>query len=344
MKKKVLAMLLVCAMVLSACGAKEEETKTEAPAPAATEGAAAEEAEEEAPAWQPSDDVEWVVTSSAGGGSDIFTRMITDIMKNEGIVNETFLVNNQTDGGGEVGRLRVSTEKNDGHLLLTFNSGDLTPMVQNTDNRVENFKVIGIMAVDRHLILSGQKTSYGSFAEALDAAANGTKITIGGSKGDDLRLYEMLLQETGLTEADITYIMHDATSDAITALLGGHVDYCIAKPAAATPYIESGDTKAEVALAKERFGGALADVPLLSEATDLNDIESPIWRGVVGPAAMSDEAVQFWSDALKAVSETETWQKEYIENNLLTAMYMSAEEADAYMKEYQENFLATLAE
>ena len=340
MKKRVLAMLMACAMVLSACGAKEEapaETpvaseKTEAPA----------EAETEAPAWAPSGDVEWVVTSSAGGGSDIFTRMICDIMKTEGIVDQTFLVNNQTDGGGEVGRLRVSTEKNDGHLLLTFNSGDLTPMVQNTDNRVENFKVLGIMAVDRHLVMSGQKTPYASFAEALDAAASGTKLTIGGSKGDDLRLYQMLLEETGLTETDITYIMHDATSDAITALLGGHVDYCIAKPAAATPYIESGDAKSEVAFAKERFGGNLADVPLLSEVTDLNDIESPIWRGVVGPAAMSDEAVQFWSDALKAVSESETWQKDYIEKNMLTSMYMTAEEADAYMKEYQENFLATL--
>ena len=102
MKKRVLAMLMACAMVLSACGAKEEapaETpvaseKTEAPA----------EAETEAPAWAPSGDVEWVVTSSAGGGSDIFTRMICDIMKTEGIVDQTFLVNNQTDGGGEVGR------------------------------------------------------------------------------------------------------------------------------------------------------------------------------------------------------------------------------------------------
>ncbi len=119
-----------------------------------------------------------LVTSSAGGGSDIFTRMISDIMKTEGIVDHDYLVNNQTDGGGEVGRLRVSTEKNDGHLLLTFNSGDLTPWIQNTDNRVENFKVSVSWQFDRHIVMSGQKTPYASFAEALDAAASGTKLTI----------------------------------------------------------------------------------------------------------------------------------------------------------------------
>ena len=58
--------------------------------------------------WKPTKNVEWVVTSSPGGGSDIFTRTITDIIARNKLVDQTIVINNQTDGGGEVGRLRVS--------------------------------------------------------------------------------------------------------------------------------------------------------------------------------------------------------------------------------------------
>jgi len=72
----------------------------------------------------PSKDIEWFVTSSPGGGSDIYTRIIADIMTRLNLVNgQTFLVTNKTDGGGEVGRLqvsRVTAGKIADHTLLTF--------------------------------------------------------------------------------------------------------------------------------------------------------------------------------------------------------------------------------
>lgn len=83
----------------------------------------------------------WMCTSSAGGGSDIFTRKIGDIMTAENLVNgQTIVVTNKTDGAGEVGRNEVANHENNAdYQLLTFNSGDLMPMVQNTKNRAANF-------------------------------------------------------------------------------------------------------------------------------------------------------------------------------------------------------------
>jgi putative tricarboxylic transport membrane protein len=289
--------------------------------------------------WTPAKNVEWVVTSSPGGGSDIFTRMITDIIAKHKLVGQTILVNNQTDGGGEVGRLRVSQEKGDGLLLLTFNSGDLTPMVKNTQNRIKNFRPIAVMAVDRHLLLEGKKTKYATFSDAINAAKKGTKIIIGGSKGDDLNIYNLLKDELGLTEDQFTYIMHDATSDAITALLGGHIDYCISKPASSDQYIKSGDATPVVAFALKRFGGNLADVPLLSEIGPYHNIESPIWRGVVTSGKTPDPVVKYWSDILYQVSQTDEWQMNYIEKNLLTADFMPYDVATQYMQDYENNVL-----
>ena len=88
----------------------------------------------------PTKSIQWMCTSSAGGGSDIFTRKIGDIMTAENLVNgQTIVVTNKTDGAGEVGRNEVATTKNNAdYQLLTFNIGDLIPMVQNTKNRAAN--------------------------------------------------------------------------------------------------------------------------------------------------------------------------------------------------------------
>jgi len=259
----------------------------------------------------PSQDIEWIVTSSPGGGSDIYTRLIGDIMTKQNLIGgKTILVNNQTDGGGEVGRLAVSrvTGKKADHTLLTFNSGDLMPMVKNTANRVENFTVIAMMAVDKQLLYKGEKSKYDSFADVIAAVKAGGKVVIAGSKGDDVATYELLIKELGFTENQMAFITNDATSAAITSILGGHVDLVLSKPAAADQYVAAGKLTPVLALSKTRFTGNLASAPRLSEVGSYKDGEYPVWRGVVGPQAMSPAAAKYWSDVCKTVSESAAWQ------------------------------------
>lgn len=121
----------------------------------------------------PKETINWTVTSSPGGGSDIYTRMISDIMTKENLVNgQPIIVTNKTDGSGEIGRNEVATTKGSkaDYTLLTFNSGDLMPMVQNTKNRSSNFRILAIMAVDKQLIFKGEQTKYADFKEAIEAA------------------------------------------------------------------------------------------------------------------------------------------------------------------------------
>lgn len=333
--KRILALIFSAWMVLSlaACGSEKSTD---------TAGTGGEQGTEERQGWKPTDTVNWIVTSSPGGGSDIYTRMLADIMTTSGLVDQTILITNQTDGAGEVGRLQVAQKKDDGHTLLTFNNGDLEPMVKNTSNRIENFRPICIMAFDSRLLFFGKETPYADMAELLEAAKNGTHIIMGGSKGDDITTYETLLEVTGLTEEQISYITYDATSDAITALLGGHVDFITSKPAAASQYVVSGDMIPQVAVAMERLEGQFADVPTMSEIGDYEDFEIPVWRGVVGPGSMPDEAVAYWSDIFRQISESEQWKTDYLDKNGLTGNFMPWEEATAYMQEHQDNYLATL--
>lgn len=295
--------------------------------------------------FKPERNLNWTVTSSAGGGSDIYTRKIADILKTQELYPKTILVTNLTDGGGEVGRLKVSitTGRDTDYSLLTFNSGDLMPMLKNTDNRIENFTPLAVLAMDKQLLfVNVEKGLYKSFQEVLDAIQGGKSVVVGGSKGDDIATYEALVKELKLTEKEMPYITYDGTGDAITALLGGHVDVLISKPAASSEYVEAKMITPILALSTERYGGNLADAPTLSEVGEYNDVEVPVWRGVVGPKAMSEEAVAYWSALLKTVSDSEAWKTEYLDANKLLSNYMDAATAKEFMTNFQVEYLKSI--
>ena len=106
--------------------------------------------------------------------------------------------------------------------------------------------------------------------------------------------------------------------------------------------MEAGRIAAILALATERYTGNLADAPTLSEVGDYEDVEVPVWRGVVGPANMSEAAADYWSDMLKQVSESAQWKTDYLEKNLLISNYMDRETATQYMLDYQADYLASI--
>ena len=323
MKKKValvLAGIMALATVVTGCGSKQSDDGT----------------------FTPEDTINWTVTSSPGGGSDIYTRMISDIMTTEKLVNDqTIVVSNKTDGSGEVGRNEVATTKGPkaDYTLLTFNSGDLMPMVLNTKNRSSNFRILAVMAVDKQLIFKGVDTPYADFASAIEAAAGGTKVIIGGSKGDDIATYEAMIEEIGISADQMSYITYDSTGDAITAALGGHVDFVISKPAAATEYVEAGSLLPVLALANERYTGNLAEAPTLSEIGDYENVEVPIWRGVAAPAEMSDAAAAYWSEQLKKVSESDKWKTDYLDKNKLIANYLDTTAATEFVTQYEKEYM-----
>ena len=95
-----------------------------------------------------------------------------------------------------------------------------------------------------------------------------------------------------------------------------------------------------LALTNERYTGNLADAPTLSEVGDYENVEVPIWRGVAAPAAMSDAAVAFWSDALDKVAATDKWKTDYIEKNKLIADHKSAAEATEYVTAFEADYMA----
>lgn len=140
----------------------------------------------------------------------------------------------------------------------------------------------------------------------------------------------------------MSYITYDSTGDAITAALGGHIEFVISKPAAATEYVAAGSLIPVLALSTERYTGNLADAPTLSEIGDYENVEVPVWRGVAAPADMSDSAAAFWSEQLKKVSETDAWKTDYLEKNKLIGNYMDMAAATEYVTAYEKEYMESI--
>jgi putative tricarboxylic transport membrane protein len=83
-----------------------------------------------------------------------------------------------------------------------------------------------------------------------------------------------------------------------------------------------------VVAAKQRMKDA-PDIPTFAEKG--YEVFWEQYRGVVGPADMGAEAIKWWQDTLKKVTETPKWQEQYIKRNLLTPVAWVGDEANQYL-------------
>jgi len=294
--------------------------------------------------WTPSRNVDFIVTNSTGGGSDICARVVADIITKENMVPRPVMVRNWTDGSGEVARasvMRMAAGPVTDHTLLKFNADDTINMVTNTDRRVTDLVHLALIATDKHLFYAPKGSNLMTFQAVVDRIKGGGKVVVGGSRGTDPTIIDLLRSQMGWKEEQMPYVQSSSSGDAITQLLGRHLDLVISKPAAANPYVESGDLIPFLAFATERFSGNLANAPLLSELGYKN-VEFPNWRTIAVAPTMSAAARAYWTSILERVTKTKLWTDDYIQKFQVIGVFMPSQQATSYIVNIQNDLLKLL--
>lgn len=347
MKKRqvalVMAGILAMGTMLTGCGGNDSANtttpaETEAPAEEAAEETEEAETAETASSFVPENTIQFNVSSKAGGNSDLIIRTITDIATREGLVDQTFIVNNNTDGGGNIVRIETHDTDDPDHTLLCFSSGDMQSMLDSDIGlKVDDFAPIATMAADKQLIFAKADGKYTTFEDVMAAIEAGTKINVGGTKSNEKVVFDMFAEEVEKVDM-FNYMFYESSAESITALLGDHIDLAMGSPAAAISYVDSGDIIPIVALSDERFMAPLDAAPTMEEL-GYDVVQSPMWRGIIAPGSMSEEAQQYWSETFKKVTETEAWQ-EYLNTYLLSPYYNDLETTREIMLQTQADYLA----
>jgi putative tricarboxylic transport membrane protein len=281
-------------------------------------------------------DIEFVVPASAGGGSDINARMVSQIMSENNIVDENIMVVNKPGGSTAVGNSYTYNQEGSNNVIMTWNSSQIiSPLINDNDVTIEDLTPLGTLVLDSYLFVVGGDSEYETFDEIVEASReNPDSITIGGTgQGTELHILSHLINKYG--DANFQYISFDSGGEALSSLLGGHIDSILSNPGEVQSQIDAGDVRALATSSAERLEGSLEDIPTFDEL-GYSDIEITSFRGYVGPPGLSEDEIKFWEDVLLQVHESETWQKDYIESNQLHSEYLNAEESRELYEEVLE--------
>jgi len=279
----------------------------------------------------PDQPIEFIVQYAPGGGSDNFARMITSVLAQEGLSDATFNVINREGGSGSVGQAYVAGKEGDNYTLMTMTSALVTgPLVLGLEHNFEDFTPIARLAADQLLIVVPAASEFQTIEDLLEAAkAAPDEVSWGGTGlgGEDSLLLGQIEKASG---ANLNYISFESGGEVQVALLGGHIDVASSNPNEIIGQLEAGELRPLAVAGDARLEG-LPDVPTLQEKEF--DVLYQQARGVVGPPGMDPEVAQYWADLLKEMTETERWQTEYLEKNMLLDAYLGPEEFTQWMVE-----------
>jgi putative tricarboxylic transport membrane protein len=283
--------------------------------------------------WQPQKNVEIVVGSAPGGINDRTARVIEKIVVERKLVGTSVTVVNRPGGGGNLASTYVHQRAGDPHYLLVATTAlasshivgssklghtDFTPIASLLDdylvfvvNAGSSMKTGKELAA--RLAKDPQSVSIG-FANAI---GNHNHIAAG-----------LLLKAMGGNPRDLKVIVFKGSADAITALLGGHIDVIPTAAGNAAPHIASGKLRGVAVSAEKRFGGSLAAIPTWKEQGI--DLVSGGWRAIFAPKELSAPQVAYWEGVLRRMIEAPEWQA-YLERNFSHDEFLTGEALRKYL-------------
>jgi putative tricarboxylic transport membrane protein len=115
-------------------------------------------------------------------------------------------------------------------------------------------------------------------------------------------------------------VVFKGSADAVTALLGGHIDVVSTGAVNAAGHVAAGKMRVIGVAAPQRFGGALAPAPTWKEQGA--DVVYGSWRAIMAPKGLSPAQVAYWEGVLRKVSESAEWKAD-LEANYWSSYFVT---------------------
>ena len=120
----------------------------------------------------PSKPLEFVVHTSAGGGTDIFGRVVAEIIAREKLLSQPINVLNRAGGGGAIAYTYVKSKRGDPHTVAVVAS---LAMITQTlrpelDLGMEHYTPIAFLAQDPQAIMVPADSPFKTFNDLIAAA------------------------------------------------------------------------------------------------------------------------------------------------------------------------------
>jgi len=247
----------------------------------------------------PTRPIRLVVAFEAGGTTDFVARLMAS--KVSATVGQTMIVENKPGGNGETAAALVKRSQPDGYTLFFTTLG---AMAINTNLRSKldynprtDFTAIAMVARNTVLLAVNYAADTKTLAEFATVVKARNRLSVGVTGiGAVTYLCAALLQRALSMKFEI--IAYRGASQALSDLLGGHIDAMFGEIPVLIGSIKGGSARALASTSRTRVE-VIPDVPTFIEL-GFSDIVAENWAGIVAPATTSPVIV----DRLTVAIET----------------------------------------
>lgn len=285
----------------------------------------------------PSRDIQFVVPFSAGGGSDVIARNITNTINHLQLLPVNLTVDNRPGGSGAVGYTYLAGRRGDPHFVGTVSIAFFTtPLLGGSPVSYRDFQPLAAVATDPYILAVNNASDLHSLEDL--AKRNSFVSGTPGAVSDPALLARMVANALG---NDVQVVPFDGGGEVLSALLGGHVDVIFGNLSEIMNQVQAGSIRPIAVTSRERVP-SLPDLPTFLELG--HDIQVAQLRGMVMPRGVPEGAIAHWENILKQVAESDYWRANYLERFSVLPVYMARDEFGAEIAAISERYETLMRE
>ncbi|MBR0868830.1 tripartite tricarboxylate transporter substrate binding protein [Bradyrhizobium tropiciagri] len=237
----------------------------------------------------PSKAVHILVPYPPGGGVDVLTRTLSDVVSKSW--GQSIVVENRPGAGGVIASQAIATSAPDGYNLIMVASGHATnPFLypKLPYDTFKDFSPVSLLASSPNVLLVRADSPFKSVGDIIAAAKAkpGSLSFAHAGNGTSTHLAGELLNN--LATINLEPIPYKGGAPAINDLLGGQIPMSFNNGPESVGQLQAGTVRA-LAVTTGSRAPFLPDVPSMSETVPGYDTE--VWWGLLGPGGMPADLV-----------------------------------------------------
>jgi putative tricarboxylic transport membrane protein len=285
----------------------------------------------QAQGWVPQKNVELIVPVAPGGTNDKLARAIERTFVSAKLVPTSVTVVHKAGGGNQIAYNYVVQHAGDPHYLMMGTSTLITAYaVGSSKLSYADFSPIASIFNDYVVLAVNPASPFNTGKDVvarMKAQPQSVSLGFSGSAGNHHHIIAgLFMKAIGASPRDLKTVLFKGSSEAMTALLGGHIDLGSTGVGNAAPHMEAGKLRVLGVSSAHRLPGTMASVPTWKEQGV--DLAYGSWRSIVGPKGLTPQQVAFWEGALRKVVESADWKAE-LERNYWGDFFMTGAELRA---------------
>lgn len=278
----------------------------------------------------PNKPVRIIAPVAPGGGVDLVARTIADRLTKA--FGQSFIVDNQSGGGGAIAGQATVRSPADGYTLMLGYVGThgTNPAVRKLPyDAIKDFTPIAMVGGTPNVFIVYPGVPAKNLKEYIQYAVSHPGKTSYGSSGQGtlthLAMEQLKLQANFFS----VHVPYRGIGPAFTDLIGGQTEAMLPGLAAALPHIKANKVK-PLAITGLKRHPLLPNVPTFKEA-GFEGFDGVQWYGIVGPANLPEPIVKKLNEEInKAISAPEL--KERLSAEAIEPMPMTPDQFAKYIK------------